>query len=123
MQSGSITFATLICAITPGQTFTLPEDWQGDQPAHDPEAPGDGFSFNNHTRSASAVIFKKVNDVMMPAYVSANGPNPWGMQIIVPKNSITFWFQQGSGKGNMLRGIEERCGARRVREGVREEDS
>ncbi len=85
-----------------GESYVLPADWTDQVPNIDAHAPQDGFLFWNKTPAASAVVFKKVNGVPAPIYISAAGPLPPGKELLTPKSTAGVWFQAASDSGTMI---------------------
>jgi hypothetical protein len=80
----------------------LPADWTDQVPNADPHAPQAGFMFINKTPAASAVVYKEINGVPAPIYVSAAGPLPPGREALIPKTAIGVWFQVAADTGTMI---------------------
>jgi len=85
-----------------GESYTLPADWTDQSPNADPHAPQDGFLFINKTPGASAIVYKKVNGVPSPIYISGAGPLPPGKETLTPKTSMMVWFEAASDTGIMV---------------------
>ncbi|WYZ35825.1 hypothetical protein EsH8_X_000472 [Colletotrichum jinshuiense] len=94
--------ATTPQPISSGQAWTLPPDWSEGTSSSDPDAPESGFLFLNETSSASAVIYKTVNGVETPVYVSHFGPLPAGKEFLTPRLQAAVWFQVAAETGAMI---------------------
>lgn len=76
-----------------GQSYTLKPDWTDQDPVPDPQAPNNGFLFNNQASEASVVLFKEVDGQNRPFYLSKYAPLPPGLETLIPAYSMTIWFQ------------------------------
>ncbi|KAF7552201.1 hypothetical protein G7046_g7485 [Stylonectria norvegica] len=85
-----------------GSSYILPKDWTDQVPNHSADAPPAGFLFINKTPAASCIVYKKINGALNPIYISAAGPLVPGREALVPKTSITVWFQAASSTGTMI---------------------
>ncbi|TQN63739.1 hypothetical protein CSHISOI_11684 [Colletotrichum shisoi] len=94
--------ATLPQPISSGETWILPPDWSDGASTPDPDVSDDDILFVNEASSASAVVYKTVNGVEAPVYVSHFGPLPPGREALTPRPQAAVWFQMGAETGAMV---------------------
>ncbi|GKT49487.1 uncharacterized protein ColSpa_09668 [Colletotrichum spaethianum] len=94
--------ATTPQPISSGETWILPPDWSDGSSTPDPDVPDDDILFVNEASSASAVVYKTVNGVEAPVYVSHFGPLPPGRESLTPKLQAAVWFQMGAETGAIV---------------------
>lgn len=51
---------------------------------------------------ASAVIYKVIDGVDKPFYISASPIDPQGNEVMTPKASVALWFQKDAETGTMV---------------------
>jgi len=96
--------ATTPQPISSGETWVLPPDWSDGSSTPDPDVADEDMLFVNEASSASAVVYKTVNGVEAPVYVSHFGPLPPGRESLTPRLQAAVWFQMAAETGTMVDG-------------------
>lgn len=95
--------STEMADISPGQNYTIPEDWTNGSVQNDPGARGNGFTCTNRTREGAAVLYKTIDGQPRAIYINRRAPMPQGTETLVPKLSVAVWFDgYGAQAGNMV---------------------